>query len=116
MKPDLPVDRLPRIGREQFVREYLGKRPLVLTDVVRNWPAACWTPPQLAARAGRVPVTARRYASDSPYTFVQQTFFDTVELPFGEWVDFVAGGSHPELYGERRAWSLRESWEIFRAR
>jgi len=47
------IDRRPRVGKEEFVAEYLGKKPLIQTDVVPHWDAyGKWTPDYFAKEWG----------------------------------------------------------------
>jgi len=51
------IDRRPSIDAESFFTHYYAKNtPLVLTDLVRHWPAAHWSPEWLTDEFGHVDV------------------------------------------------------------
>jgi len=85
-----PVPRVGKLSREEFLETYLRRnRPVVLTDVLRHWPAfEKWTPEYLKQVGGETEVTV--HYND------QASFFDwyvhhekrvDVKLPFRDFVD-----------------------------
>lgn len=48
-----PIERLPNLTPEVFMRDYYGRRPVVLTELARTWPAVTkWTPDYFKQIAG----------------------------------------------------------------
>src|SRR5687768_44494 len=68
-----PIERLERLIPEQFYEEFLERKPVIYTDVVRHWPAAGrWSPQMLAQTCGELGVFLRRHREKSGQTFFEQ--------------------------------------------
>jgi hypothetical protein len=116
--PELdPVERVPRLDASTFVRDYLHRRPVVLTQMTSDWLApGRWSPAYLRERAGEVRVTARQYARGRDRAFLQQTIATKRHLPLADYLDFITGEAPDALDGEVLSWSLRENQEVLRLR
>ncbi len=107
------VERVERLPAERFLREFLHKKPVVLTGVSRGWPAVGkWTPAWFQDTCGDTLVVARQYQNDG-VPFAYQAMTRKQRLPLRQWIAFLEGALGGPLDGERYTWSLRESKELF---
>lgn len=104
----MQVERVPFLSATRFHNEYLDVRPVVMTAMTARWPAATtFTPERFRTELGDVDITLRRYAADSGETFLVQTARTTRVVTLREWIDSAI--SDPDA----KAWSVRESQEVF---
>ncbi len=93
------VERRAAVSAEEFHdRYYSALRPVVLTDILKGWPALAWTPEVLAERFGDVAIDILAGRGDEPehdHDFVRHR--RTVTM--GEYVQMVrAAGPTNDLY------------------
>ena len=68
------VEKRANVPLDEFLEKYVvGSRPLVLTDVARDWPAmARWSPQDLRARFGQLQVEIQAERSANPNYEIQK--------------------------------------------
>ncbi len=94
------VERRASVARDEFIERYVrGCRPLVLTEVARDWPALTrWSPLDLKARFGHLAVEIQAERSADP-KFEQNKLAHRRRIGFADFVDqVVAGGSTNDYY------------------
>jgi hypothetical protein len=94
------VEKRSHVSRDEFVDRYvLGSRPLVLTEVARDWPAMTrWSPQDLKARFGHLEVEIQAERSADPK--YEQNKLDHRRIAWlADFVDQVlAGGATNDYY------------------
>jgi hypothetical protein len=114
--PPAPVPRFSGLSHEQFLAEIAFRSPAILTDIVRDWPAASkWTPQYLKERCGNIWVRVRRYGPDPELTFLDQSAWISERVRLSEYIDYITLGRQPirtsgaaTLKGQAWEWTLRE--------
>jgi ribosomal protein L16 Arg81 hydroxylase len=105
----LEIPRLARIGRQDFLeRFYAAQRPVVLTDIMKDWPALTrWTRDGLKSRFGAVQVKAAFERNAHPSDYDRKTAVLSRDVPFGELVDraFTERGNDFYLVAQNNALS-----------
>lgn len=94
------VERRSGVGRDEFIERYVvGSRPVVLTDVARDWPAlARWSPQDLKARFGHLEVEIQAERNADP-KFEQNKLAHRRTVKLRDFVDQVlAGGATNDYY------------------
>ena len=99
--PDyVEVEKLRRVTPQEFEQRYVrGSRPVVLTDLARDWPALQrWSPADLKQRFGHVQVDIQT-GRNADKQFEQNKLKHLGSALLGEFVDQVlAGGSTNDYY------------------
>lgn len=87
------VERREGVGRDELLERYVrGCRPVVLTDVARDWPAMQrWSPADLSARFGHLDVDVQ-VGRDSDALFEQRKAALRQRMKLSAFVDLVVGG------------------------
>ena len=94
------VEKRSGVSRDEFVARYVrGCRPVVLTDVARDWPALRrWSPQDLKARFGHLEVEIQSGRNDDPSYEENKLKLRRTER-LGDFVDRVlAGGPTNDYY------------------
>jgi hypothetical protein len=94
------VERRATISRDEFSQRFvIGCRPLVLTDVARDWPAMRrWSPQDLKARFGHLEVEVQAERSANP-NYERDKLSHRRRLKLADFVDrVVAGGPSNDYY------------------
>lgn len=121
-QPPGPVERVENLDRRQFLEEYHGRRPVIVTGIVREWPAATrWTPEYLKGVCGDYRIEVRRHAPGLDRTFLEQTLWQWQKVRLGQFVDFITQGLNtpradgtPFFDGEVWDWAVRTDSAVFR--
>lgn len=91
------IERIHRPSPEAFIRGYLRPgRPVILTGIASAWPAAMWTPANLAERFGGVRIRYETWEGDEsvndPLEFARrQTYHETTIAEFYEMLARLPG-------------------------
>ncbi len=96
----LQVEKRAGVSRDEFVERYVrGCRPLVLTDLARDWPAMHrWSPQDLKSRFGHLDVEIQADRNADPQ-YEQNKLAHRRTQRLGEFVDRVlAGGPTNDYY------------------
>ena len=96
----MQVDKRADVSEAEFLERYVsGCRPLVLTDLARDWPALQrWTPQQLAQRYGHLDVAVQRRRSSDPGYEQNKEHLRSVER-LGAFIGSVLAAGHSnDLY------------------
>jgi Cupin-like domain len=94
------VDKRADVPRAEFMERYAyGSRPLVLTDVAKQWPAmGRWSPQDLKARFGHLEVEIQAERSADPNYEVNKLNHRR-KVRLGDFVDkVIAGGPSNDYY------------------
>ena len=94
------IERRGALSEAQFLHDHVvGQRPVVLTELARDWPALQrWTPEALKQRFGDVQVEVQSRRDSLPDYEVRMHELRT-EMPLAEFVDRVlAAGSDNDIY------------------
>jgi hypothetical protein len=94
------VDKRSGVGPDEFLERYvLGCRPVVLTDVARDWPALQrWSPADLKARFGHLEVDVQAERAANP-SYEQDKLKHRRSVRLADFVDQVlAGGATNDYY------------------
>ena len=104
------VEKRPSPSRDEFVERYvLGCRPLVLTDVTRDWPAMQrWSPEDLKQRFGHLTVEIQDGRNADP-KYEENKLQHRRMVPLAPFVDRVmAGGPTNDYYMTANNEALRQ--------
>jgi hypothetical protein len=94
------VEKRPSPSRDEFIERYVqGCRPVVLTDVARDWPAMTrWSPEDLKRRFGHLTVEIQDGRNADP-RYEENKLEHRRMVPLGPFVDRVlAGGPTNDYY------------------
>jgi hypothetical protein len=94
------VEKRSGVSRDEFIERYaIGSRPVVLTDVARDWPAMQrWSPRDLKERFGHLEVEIQAERNADP-KFEQNKLAHRRIVKVGDFVDRVlAGGATNDYY------------------
>jgi hypothetical protein len=84
------IERRSNLSREEFIENYLKpKRPVIFTDLVREWPARDkWTFDWLKENHGdlEVPLIDKNYHDPKKYFQIAK------KMPLGDYLDLIQGG------------------------
>lgn len=113
LQHDPAYDRIERragISRDELFERYcLGNRPVILTDLARDWPAMTrWTPQHLRQRFGDIEVEVQAGRSTDPHYEVNKAQHRR-RMRFGEFMDRVTAGPGNDLYLTANNEALRDS-------
>lgn len=103
--PTSAVDRRSNLSLKEFKEEYLRpRRPVVITDAIRHWPAtSLWTFEYFKQRLGSVVVPVHRYDDETEFTP------DSLkQMTLGEYIDGVTTKDWNEF-----PYYLRDNWRLF---
>jgi len=87
------VEKRSGVSRDEFIERYaIGARPVVLTDLARDWPAMQrWSPQYLKQRFGHLEVQIQAERNADP-KFEQNKLEHQRTMRIGDFVDQVLGG------------------------
>jgi len=87
------VEKRSGVSRDEFIERYaIGSRPVVLTDVARDWPAMRkWSPKYLKEKFGHLEVQIQAERNGDP-KFEQNKVAHQRMVRVGDFVDQVIGG------------------------
>ena len=94
------VEKRSGVSRDEFIERYaIGSRPVVLTDLARDWPAMQrWSPQYLRERFGHLEVQVQAERNKDP-KFEQNKVKHRRTVRLGEFVDQVmTGGATNDYY------------------
>ncbi|HUL64055.1 MAG TPA: cupin-like domain-containing protein [Burkholderiaceae bacterium] len=93
------VEKRSGVSRDEFVERYaIGSRPVVLTDVTRDWPAMRkWSPQYLKEHFGHLEVQIQAERNRDP-KFEQNKLAHQRMVRLGDFVDQVTGGGATNDY------------------
>lgn len=93
------VEKRSGVSRTEFIEHYaIGSRPLVLTDVSRDWPAMQrWSPRYLKEKFGHLEVEVQAERNADP-KFEQNKLDHRQTVRVGDFVDRVIGGGTTNDY------------------
>jgi hypothetical protein len=93
------VEKRSRVSRDEFIERYaIGSRPLVLTDITRDWPAMQrWSPKYLKEKFGHLEVEIQAERNADP-KFEQNKLEHRRMVRVGDFVDQVLGGGKTNDY------------------
>jgi len=90
-----PIDKRTKLTREEFIENYLKpKRPVIFTDLVKDWPAARkWSFEWLQANHGNleVPLIDKNYHDPKKYFQIAKT------MKFGQYLDLIKSNKPVDL-------------------
>jgi hypothetical protein len=83
------IERRANVSREEFLAQYYARnRPVVLTDVTKDWPARRWTPAHLREHYGQEPIEVSFGRNATPDCDVKYPQLAR-GLTLGEYVDLI---------------------------
>jgi hypothetical protein len=93
------VEKRSNISRDEFIERYaIGSRPVVLTDVTRDWPAMQrWSPQYLKQNFGHLDVEIQAERNADP-KFEQNKLEHRRTVKLADFVDQVANGGRTNDY------------------
>ncbi len=92
------IDRRSQLSKEEFISQYaLPKKPVIITDAAKGWPALDWTPEYLARQAPEAVIRATPTAARSNRS--------AVEMPLKEYVEYLREPDSRKLY--MTSWAFR---------
>lgn len=94
------VEKRAGVGRDEFMERYVhGSRPVVLTDLARDWPAReRWTPARLKERFGHLDVQIQGGREGDPQ-FEENKLALQRSVRFADFIDrIVSGGPTNDVY------------------
>ena len=103
------VEKRSHVARGEFIERHVrGSRPLVLTDVTRDWPAMQrWSPQDLKTRFGHLMVEIQAERSADP-KFEENKLEHRRSVRLADFVDQVVGG------GASNDYYLTANYEVLR--
>jgi hypothetical protein len=106
------VERRARVDAGEFFAHYFAAcRPVILTEMIRGWPAVeRWTPASLAGRFGHVSIEVTDRGPGSTFEWRVQGLDERIRMTLGEFVDRITTpGAPPDRYLEASNRALESS-------
>jgi hypothetical protein len=97
-----PIERRAKVSAHEFFRDYaLQNRPVVITDVMKDWPALSkWTPQFFADRYPEKVVKFRDKSELPMAAFIKKVLNSTPETPAPYWTNAPVLEHFPELMAD----------------